>query len=668
MKILNANAFKQSLAMRARMYAASAGYRIRYGAAPQIDLEAKVIYLPDLPLGEVDPDTQKLFDGWLVHEALGHGKYTRQGAIEAIRADVSLSLQQKKVLKGLLNSVEDPRCESEAVAYLPGVDQALRGMLAVAVQKGMVRDGTKGPADALEMYVCHWGRLFLLGHTEVQQHYQTARSVLEQYLGTDGLLRVEGLVSTEMPRLRNTMDALGLARSIHALVQEIAEGQQTPPPQAGDNGDLQNDGAQENQDPASPSSTNEDGKEEGSDTTSDAEGNGEDGQEEDSTGDTNGDDEEEGSDTASESDDNGDEGQEEDSTAETNAAGEEEGSDTTSGPDGNSEDGEGADASDSADSGNFIGSEQETAPAMQILEDENAGAEDPLEVAGALAQAIKEEVEHASAQSEGGREAVVMHNDHTDSSSPTKAKQDLAQYRKVQAEVTAKVATLKQRLVALLSAQKRSHTELNRKGRLSGRHLHRVLVGNPNVFARKVTEIQPAAAVTILQDMSYSMVSDGLTGIAQQTLVAAAEAMHGIGNPFEVLGFGSDEGAGAAGLVEIKPFGAALGQYRDRLGGYVSMSHGGTPMGEAMFEAGLRLLQQPASRRIMMVITDGEPNSSAYTVEVTNLLTGMGVECLGVGICSDAVQGLFPRYTVVRDLDTLGREVFNMLKGTLMAA
>lgn len=144
--------------------------------------------------------------------------------------------------------------------------------------------------------------------------------------------------------------------------------------------------------------------------------------------------------------------------------------------------------------------------------------------------------------------------------------------------------------------------------------------------------------------------------IAAAALVA--EAMTGLGDPFAIRAFCSD-GRGEVRYYRVKDFEAAYGeQSRSRLAGL----HGGlsTRMGAALRHAGHELAKQQSFRRLLLIVTDGEPSDTdvsdrRYLVEdarkaVQSLAhEGIDVFCVGLDSGGDSyLSRIFGRRNVIQ--------------------
>ncbi len=133
---------------------------------------------------------------------------------------------------------------------------------------------------------------------------------------------------------------------------------------------------------------------------------------------------------------------------------------------------------------------------------------------------------------------------------------------------------------------------------------------NPRITMRNVLKTRDLAVVVLL-DLSESTnetVGDSDKTILQLTREAAtlvATAIEGIGDPFALHGFASD-GRHDVQYYRFKDFNQHFDdEAKSRLAG---MTGGlSTRMGAALRHAGQHLLKQPERRKLILLVTDGEP-------------------------------------------------------------
>jgi hypothetical protein len=94
--------------------------------------------------------------------------------------------------------------------------------------------------------------------------------------------------------------------------------------------------------------------------------------------------------------------------------------------------------------------------------------------------------------------------------------------------------------------------------------------------------------------------------------------------------------------------------------------------GEAVLWQGRRLACRPEHRRVLFVLSDGLPCGSfndrqgeRYLREAVQRVEAAGIEVHGIGINSDAVRGLYPRWWVCRELSDLPRLVMQTMIDTV---
>ena len=88
-------------------------------------------------------------------------------------------------------------------------------------------------------------------------------------------------------------------------------------------------------------------------------------------------------------------------------------------------------------------------------------------------------------------------------------------------------------------------------------------------------------------------------------------------------------------------------------------------MEEALWCAASQLIYRQEERKIIMVITDGEPDHQADTQDIISLCERSGIELVGVGIQTDSVERLFKSSITVLDLASLRSSLFEVGKAAI---
>jgi nitric oxide reductase activation protein len=215
---------------------------------------------------------------------------------------------------------------------------------------------------------------------------------------------------------------------------------------------------------------------------------------------------------------------------------------------------------------------------------------------------------------------------------------------------------IRRRMQSELDALTNADVHVGARGRrLSTRHLPRVISGDPRVFTTTIEGIAPSTAVMLLEDVSGSMSGEPIR-IASQALYASALALEGMeGIEVAAMAF--------PGNGQVLDFGQSPRGQQDQ---FQLRAWGGTPMGEAIQVAMYRLLQQPQARKLLIVLTDGEPNSNALALSMIAAAEQSGIEVFGVGILTDSVQRQFSRWIKIEDLYELPSKLVSLVRDEVM--
>jgi cobaltochelatase CobT len=200
-----------------------------------------------------------------------------------------------------------------------------------------------------------------------------------------------------------------------------------------------------------------------------------------------------------------------------------------------------------------------------------------------------------------------------------------------------------------------------------------VAVADARIFARKSHRIAPNTAVHLLVDLSGSMHatihrSDGTettrAGSALESALALALALDGIpGVTVAATAF-----PGRAGTPDRVTRMVRHGQSPGACAGaFVQAPRGGTPMAQALWYAAADLLACREERRMLVVLTDGEPDDASEVLRLLGLCRQAGIETVGVGI-GIRVRHLFPTAIEVTEAKDLKRELFGVAERLLLGA
>jgi cobaltochelatase CobT len=222
-------------------------------------------------------------------------------------------------------------------------------------------------------------------------------------------------------------------------------------------------------------------------------------------------------------------------------------------------------------------------------------------------------------------------------------------------EAISAVGRLSSRLKKQLQAQSFAKTGRAATGtHISRRHLAGVALGDARIFRRTHTGTATDTAVFLLGDVSGSMGGDKIR-ISNQSMYACALAMQRIP--------GIDVAVGAfPGQQMVLRFGERAQQHQRRFDLAV---HGCTPLHEGVLMAHTALSFSRKPRKILMVLTDGEPDDYTLAQASLDYVEESGIELFAIGIQTDAVKDLFQQWTVVNQVDDLPAAMMTMLSGGL---
>lgn len=218
---------------------------------------------------------------------------------------------------------------------------------------------------------------------------------------------------------------------------------------------------------------------------------------------------------------------------------------------------------------------------------------------------------------------------------------------------------LRTRLQGLLQARTQKRCSIGRRGALHPGSLHRLQTGNPRIFSREAEQTGLNTAVHILLDVSGSMsgVPIVLGKQACYAVVKALEHIRGV-NP-AVTAFPAM--ASTSSVFPIMRHGQKVPDCFD-----INAS-GGTPLAAALWWVMQTMLFIREQRKIILIITDGVPDSTHAATHAVNVAQKLGFEVYGLGIRDEHIAHLLPQTSrVINDLSDLAPIMFDMLQTALL--
>lgn len=228
-------------------------------------------------------------------------------------------------------------------------------------------------------------------------------------------------------------------------------------------------------------------------------------------------------------------------------------------------------------------------------------------------------------------------------------------------------AQIRARIRGMVQSSQDNRNHAQRHGlRVATHRLAASQAGESRLFIQRQPRIVPNAAVHLLVDISGSMgkpIGEGnrkYFHIANEAALALAMALEGI--PGVVPAVSYFPGIHQEVSIALLP----KQSVRHRAACFDQKPRGCTPMAQAMWFAANSLLAQKQKRKLMIVLTDGDPDDWAATHDIVDRCRRSGFELLGIGIQTRSVEKFFPQGIVINDVKDLKRELFEVTQQLLI--
>lgn len=253
----------------------------------------------------------------------------------------------------------------------------------------------------------------------------------------------------------------------------------------------------------------------------------------------------------------------------------------------------------------------------------------------------------------------------------------------------------------LLSKENRDWDFGRQQGRLDSKRLTAAYSGAESVYKVRKDREEFDTAVHFLVDLSGSMYNEGKMLTATYTAIAMAECLEGTGIKYQISGFSNNltnsgldynladaaERSGKAyhrfeplQTYVFKGFNDSLAISKGSMVALKDAAGGNNSDAEALMWAHKVLAVQPQKRKILFVLSDGEPANKTincgFVYDVQDVLgtalkdvvksISKKVECVGLGICTDTVQYFYDDYIVINKVEDLAGAAFNKLSKILI--
>jgi len=570
-----------------------------------------------------------MVQGWIDHE-LGHEKHTDMTFFKSYA-------RKGKLHMDLLNVIEDVRMEKAVGNEFPGARQNLATLAELAVKRNLFADPTNctHPLTAVFSLLLYRGRAMVIGQTCLRGFANTALLEVSKHFGTEFAQKLS-TICDRIEKTHSTRDAAVLVDEVIELLKQEKQNQKqkkSDDSQSGDSNDDEDAQSNENQ----PGDSNDDAE-------ADSDGN-QSGSDDDAEADSDG--RQSGSDDDAETDSDGSQSGSDDD-AEADSDGSQSGSDDDS-----ETDSDDSQPGDSTDSGQ--GKDSPSPTPEQILEAiekamNDADSADTHDFHKKLAEMLGEDAKEAQEDVEVCEQLAM-----TNTNAIRAPKDVYANNSSLLEDALAKRISggVYQSMHKVLFDQVQSLETTRKVGnRIVNRKLSGVAAGNLSVFTRRAETQDVNAAVSVVIDASGSMLYNDRMKNANTCAFALALALNKCGVASEFVYFGKEvdciSAVHVAKSFEEKPLASR----------FCITSSGSTPTGSAMQFALRSLVLRPEGKKMMIVITDGEPDSVTPVVNAATLANSFGVKVIPIGIETNVVGGFgADEFVCVDSSDKLGEAI-----------
>ena len=583
----------------------------------------------------IDPEDENLartIVGFLVHEA-GHIRCTDFSVLEEI--DPTNGIRRR-----LMNVIEDVRVEADAIAEYRGAAAYLAAVARWLIDAGMYDiPSTEAPNELLVEYVDRKLRVTVLQETGLLDQLEVAERRMQEAFPEAVLIRLNGLLSMVPEFTTSTHLALALVDEILAKLKE------------------EQDREEARQQAAERSDPEPDGRESGDSNGSDAG----DGSADPGTGgepDGNA-----GQDTAS-SDGNGDGGSQSptlDSSPNMSASASDKDASSNGNPTDSAHGDHHGDHHGGQDGAMQTVSTSDTQRKLENLRASlNAGDDEfGRDAREQLAEIINKSVEEEKETHPSSVAGMVSPAD------PYQGAGNLAGGQHRHTKVRGTSNQVRARLRGLVQSDLHVRDMPSRRGRkIDTRRLVRVSRGDCRIFLQHEQRQRPNTAVHLLLDRSESMRLGSKLDIALDAVLALALALEEI----QGVSLAATAFPGQQGGQTVQPMLLRGRKVRGDLGQFAMSVAGSTPLAEAMWHVAADLAQAKEPRRVLIVATDGRPNSPEAAHYVIDRFRRAGIEVIGIGIGTDSLEDLFPISAVIRDVSDLRDALFDIARKVIVLA
>lgn len=217
-------------------------------------------------------------------------------------------------------------------------------------------------------------------------------------------------------------------------------------------------------------------------------------------------------------------------------------------------------------------------------------------------------------------------------------------------------AMMDAQMQALLQSFALNRSGPTKTGKLNTNSLYKLYTCANNVFYKNIDKRAINTEIVLCIDMSGSMAFYDKSVMASKSLFSVAHSLSKIrGIAFSIIGFFDNH------VLDILRAG-------DRVSSRMKiLPDGGTLCGAALKFAMQMLTNSRSSRKVVMMLTDGDANDGEDFEQAISRAKKDGVEFLGIGILDDHILRYLPQdeCCVIGDLRQLATEILRMLRKKL---
>lgn len=225
---------------------------------------------------------------------------------------------------------------------------------------------------------------------------------------------------------------------------------------------------------------------------------------------------------------------------------------------------------------------------------------------------------------------------------------------------------LRARLQGLLQSRVFKPSRSGYRGKLDTRNLHRLTINNPKVFRQKEYRQGLDTIVHILLDASGSMHGAAMD-LACQACFATAQALSPTpGVTLAVTAFPGEAIKTPTGSTRDTV--APILKPKQKMHNQFAISAGGsTPLDSALWWINAQMQFQQEKRKIILLISDGEPDNMQTAQLAIEAACKQGLELYGIGINAPSILNLLPKNSkVISGMGELPSSMFGLLQQALL--